>query len=199
MESRKPVLLGSSLFAVLLVFTILPSADFSTAEFETTQSDSFLIKGIYTFTVTDQNGVITHQQVHENLVTNEAMECTADHLFGTTECTGESTFVNIAIGTGGGATVDTDTTLTTESGVCTRITDATPTVATGVSGERPVTVDGIFIGIACEGIAFAEVGIFDSAVTSTGNMLSRTEISPPITLGSGDSLDVNYEVELNNT
>lgn len=198
MQYKIPAILGISIIAVLLSIGFA-STDFSESGIGATSSSPIFMQGTYTFTVYDSFGTVKSIQQQTNLVVNDGMECTGDFLFGTIVCTGEALFQHIALGTTGGATVSTSSALSTESGACTRLTDVTPTMAVGIDGERPVTILVNFAGASCESIAFAEVGLFDSATTSAGNMLSRSEVSPTITLGVGDTLAVNYEVDINNT
>lgn len=199
MQYKIPAVLAISVIAVLFSISFAETFPLSDSSVGTTSSSSIFMQGTYTFTVYDVFGEVKSIQQQTNLVVNDGMECTGDFLFGTTVCTGEAVMQHIALGTTGGATLDTSSALTAESGTCLRVTDASPSMAVGVDGERPVTILVNFAGGTCEGIAFAEVGLFDDASTGSGNMLSRSPISPTITLGVGDSLDVNYEVDINNT
>lgn len=184
-----------SVFAVLLVIGISPIA---TDNFETTGfNDGSILKGHFTLTHADADGNIIAVIQTDNLVNNEGMECTADLLFGTTECVSEAFQQFLGVGTGAVAPADADTTLGTESGTCSRVQDSSPAVNTATTGQRAITVSSLFSGATCEGQAFAETGLFDSS--STGNMLARSLISPAITLGSGDTLTIDYTVTLNNT
>ena len=197
-SSRKNTLLVGgtlSVFAVLLIIGISPIA---TDNFETTGfNDGSILKGHFTLTHADADGNVIAVIQTDNLVNNEGMECTADLLFGTTECVSEAFQQFLGVGTGAVAPADADTTLGTESGTCSRVQDSSPAVNTATTGQRAITVSSLFSGATCEGQAFAETGLFDSS--STGNMLARSLISPAITLGSGDTLTIDYTVTLNNT
>lgn len=199
-------LLGSSIagiFSVLLVFGIAPSFSDGGSLF----SDESVLAGQFTIThFDDVNGnnvydegdiLLSPIQVQDNLVVNEGMECVADFVFGTTSCTGEAVFTYIALGTGATAPADAQTALVTEVGACTRLQDATPAIDVATTGQRTVTVSQTFSGASCEGSAFAETGLFDAV--STGNMLARALISPTINLGSGDTLQIDYDIVINNT
>ena len=181
------------IFAVLLVVTLSPTTGFDL----TGTSDVQKFGGDFTFTHRDSDGNIIEKFTVPNEVTNEGMECASDFLFGTTSCTGEAVFTYVALGTSTAAVDETHTALTTEVGACTRLQDATPAIDTATTNQRTTTVSVTFSGASCEGSAFAEVGLFD-AVT-TGNMLARALISPPITLGSGDTLQIDYDIVLNNS
>lgn len=187
------MILGSSIagiFSILLVVGFVPFGGNDTTDFAK-------FGGEFTLTHRDADGNIIQQITTPNLVVNEGLECVSDFVFGTTSCTGEAVFTYIALGTGVTAPADAQTALVTEVGACTRLQDATPAIDTATTGQRTITVSQTFSGASCEGSAFAEVGLFD-AVT-TGNMLARALISPTITLGSGDTLQIDYDIVLNNT
>lgn len=181
------------IFAILLVVGFVPADSIGGSPF----SGSLGEEGIYTFTVRDADGNVKLIQQSHNEVTNEGMECVSDFVFGTTSCVGEQVFTYIALGTGTVAVNELDTALGTEVGACTRLQDATPAIDTGTTNQRTVTISQTFSGASCEGSAFGEVGLFD-AVT-TGNMLARALISPTITLGSGDTLQIDYDIIVKNT
>ena len=181
------------IFAILFVVGFISFDGISEAETGTT----FTIGGDFTFTQRDSQGTIIEQFSVPNEVTNEGMECVADLVFTTTDCTTELDFQWIALGTNAAAVDETDTTLTTEVGGCTRLEDSTVALATGVTNQRTATISVTFSGASCEGSAFAEVGLFD-AVT-TGNMLARAIISPTINLGSGDTLQIDYDIVIANS
>lgn len=182
-----------SLFAIILVIGFAPLG----AVESNSLSGSAGILGEYTFTVRDSEGEIKQQFTALNEVTNEGMECIADLVFVTTDCTGETDFAWIALGTNAAAVDETDTGLTTEVGGCTRLEDSTIALDTGTTNQRTATIDVTFSGGSCEGSAFAEVGLFD-AVT-TGNMLARAIISPTINLGVGDTLQIQYDIIIKNS
>jgi hypothetical protein len=178
------------IFAVLFVVGFVPFDDLG-------PSDHAVFGGEFTFTQRNSEGVIIEQFTVENEVTNEGMECVSDLVFSTTSCVGELDFNWIALGTGSVAVNELDTALGTEVGACTRLEDATVALDTATTNQRTATISVTFSGAACEGSAFAEVGVFD-AVT-TGNMLARALISPTINLGSGDTLQIDYDIVLNNS
>ncbi len=182
-----------SLFAIILVVGFAPIADLNS----TGNSDGFTIAGDFTFTHFDGDGNVVQTFSVPNEVTNEGMECIADLVFITTDCTGETDFAWIALGTGVVAVDETDTALGTEVGGCTRLEDATIALNTGTTNQRTATISVTFSGASCEGSTFGEVGLFD-AVT-TGNMLARALVSPTINLGAGDTLQIDYDIVLNNS
>ena len=196
MKSPNSKILASSipisLFAIILVVGFAPIADL-----DSTGNSTFSLAGDFTITQRDSSGTIIEQFTVSNEVTNEGMECVADLVFITTDCTGETDFAWVALGTGSAAVDETDTTLGTEVGGCTRLEDATITLDTSTTNQRTAEISVTFSGASCEGSTFAEVGLFD-AVT-TGNMLARALVSPTINLGAGDTLQIDYDIVLNNS
>ena len=183
-----------SIFAVIFVVALMPTLN---ADVSPTTADTMRFGGEFTFTHFDANGEVIQVLTVPNEVTNEGMECVSDFVFGTTDCVGELVFTYIALGTGVVAVNELDTALGTEVGACTRLQDATPALNTAVTNQRTATVSQTFSGASCEGSAFGEVGLFD-AVT-TGNMLARALISPTITLASGETLQIDYDIVFNNS
>ncbi len=195
-NTNTKIALGSlpvGIFAILLVVGFAPISGLDGVS----SQGEVGIAGDFTFTQRNSEGLILYQETFRNEVTNEGMECVADLVFATTDCTGETDFAWIALGTNAAAVDETDTSLTTEVGGCTRLEDATIALATGVTDQRTATISVTFSGASCEGSAFAEVGLFD-AVT-TGNMLARAIISPTINLGSGDTLQIDYDIVIANS
>ncbi len=182
-----------SIFAILFVVGFAPISGLDGVS----SQGQVGIAGEFTFTQYNSQGVIVEQFTVQNEVTNEGMECVADLVFITTDCTGETDFAWIALGTGAVAVDETDTALGTEVGGCTRLEDATIALNTGTTNQRTATISVTFSGAACEGSVFAEVGLFD-AVT-TGNMLARALISPTINLGAGDTLQIDYDIVIANS
>ena len=191
--------IGLSAVAILFVLGAFPSfaTDFQATSLDSTVSDDSVLQGHFTYTLRDSEGFVKQTFQTDNLVVNEGMECVGDFVFGTTECTGEAVFQYLAVGTATVAPVDGDTALGTESATCARVQDATPVMNTGTTGQRAITVSSLFSGANCEGEAYGETGLFDAL--TTGNMLATSLISPTITLGSGDTLTIDYTVTINNT
>ena len=182
-----------AIFAVLFAVSFIPAQSLGGS----TYSDESVFGGVFTFTHYDADGNVIETWSQHNEVTNEGMECVSDFVFGTTSCTGEAVFTYLAVGTGTAAVDETDTALGTESGTCARVQDATPAIDTGTTNQRTITISSTFSGANCEGAAFGEVGVFDAS--TTGNMLARALISPTITLSSGDTLQIDYDIVLNNS
>lgn len=197
-KKNKPLALtigGSALFSVILVLAIFPAIN-AVEQNSILGEDVAHFKGVITMIHSDKDGNVLSYQQMENLIPNEGLECTADLLFGTTSCVGEAFFQFLAIGTSAIAPADGDLALGAESGTCARVQDATPTLTLPASGIRAITLTSVFTGATCEGQTFAETGVFDAS--TSGNMLARTLLSSTVTLTSGDSLTINYEVRLNN-
>ena len=195
MNNNKKIVMGvtPAIFAVLFAVSFVPADTFGGS----TYSDDAQFGGVFTFTHRDADGNVIQTFQQHNLVVNEGMECVSDFVFGTTSCTGEAVFQYLAVGTGATAVADAQTALITESGTCARVQDATPAIDTGTTGQRTITISSVFSGANCEGASFAETGLFDAA--TTGNMLARALISPTINLGSGDTLQIDYDIVINNT
>lgn len=192
MINNKQVLaISSSIILSLAILTIaLP------LQSESSTSDIAKFGGFFIIDHKDIKGDLITRHISENLVTNEGMECVADLLFGTTDCTGEALFQYVGVGTDGTAPVDADTALGTESAGCARVQDAAVAVDAAVTGQRNFTLSVVFSGGTCEGEAYQEGGIFDAA--TTGNMLA-TATFPSTTLGVGETLTITYNVTAKNT
>lgn len=194
---RNPLVFGTtfSIFAIIILIAVSPIA---TDTFETTgYNDGSVLKGFFTITQSDADGNIIRTIQTDNLVVNEGMECVADLTFGTTSCVAEAFFQFLALGTGTVAPADGNLALGTESGTCARVQDATPAIDVSVTGQRKITVESLFSGGTCEAQIFGETGVFDAS--SAGNMLARSLITPTVTLGVGDTINIKYVITINNT
>ncbi len=150
--------------------------------------------GFFTVEVA-RNGEIVSTQTFQNQVVNLGLECVGDLIFGTSICTGETTFNFISVGTAVIAPVEGDTNLGAESVTCARVQDASPSMNTATSGERLVTLSAIFTGASCVGDVFGEVGIHDAL--TTGNMYATSLLPNTVELfQAGDTLTVTYSVQL---
>ncbi len=195
MNSKKQVLgISSSVILSLLIITV--ALNFQSLE--TQPSDIAKLSGWFILEHRDIDGnLVTPIQVHKNLITNEGMECIADLVFATTDCTAEAKFSYVAVGLTNTSPVDGDTALNSESGTCSRVQDATVDVDAAVTGQRNYTLISVFSGANCEGEAYVEGGIFDAS--SSGNMLATAIFSPSVTLSSGETLTITYNVTAKNT
>lgn len=193
---RTSAILG--VIAVALFSTIILTVDSAKLDIQKAENNNLYLTGVYTVILQDKDGNVLSYQQMENLVPNEGLECSADLIFGTTGCAGEAFNQFIGIGTSAVAPADGDLALGAESGTCARIQDASPTLTSPSSGQRQVELSVTFSGGTCEAQTFTEVGVFDAS--TSGNMLSRTLLSSSVTLptGSGSTLTVNYQVNLNN-
>ena len=194
--ARKFAYLSPALIAVLVVFA-LPSTDYGLVHLTSIESDNVPFKGVFTVTHRDAEGEIIRQFNGENLIPNEGLECISDLMFGTTECTGETVFSYIALGTSGTAPVDGDTVLNAEDITCVRVGDAAVATNTGTTGERIFTISSIFSGASCEGTAFLETGVFDRSCGEcvSGNLLATLTFTS-ITLASGETLTIDYNIKV---
>ena len=199
----------SAVFAVLLVVSVAPNLMVDDSINVSAISDTKAFAGQFTithFNDVNENGIydaedvlLSPQEVVDNLVTNEGMECVGDLIFnGTASCVGEIIFSYISVGTGGTAPADANVALQTESAGCLRVGDSAIAVNTGTTGQRTYTISSTFTGASCEGEAYVETGVFDTSVLANGNMLARATFAS-ITLSSGDSLQIDYDIVINNT
>ena len=103
---------------------------------------------------------------------------------------GSTFFDHLEIGTGGTAPTATDVAL--ETSACARLQDGAPDVNSATSGETSVSVIVSFDGGTCAG-GIQEAGIFNAI--SGNEMLARSTFGT-VTIGAGDTLNVNYTVTI---
>lgn len=200
MNTRNPKLLVGLIAVVLAVGIASVQLDSSSNNSEiqlldiNNLTETQRMVGYFTVEV-ERNGVVESTQTFQNQVVNLGLECVGDLIFGTTECTGETTFNFISVGTAVIAPVEGDTNLGAESATCARVQDASPSMNTATSGERLVTLSSIFTGASCVGDVFGEVGIHDDL--TAGNMYATSLLPNTVELfQAGDTLTVSYSVQL---
>ena len=136
-----------------------------------------------------QTGELKAKIVNHNLVVDVGLDEMAQATFGVGGV-GTTNFDFINIGTGTTAPTATDTVI--ETSACARIQDASPDVNSATSGETSVSVISSFDGATCAG-AITEAGIFN--LITGGQLLARSTFGA-VTIGAGDTLNVNYTITI---
>ena len=174
-------LLGISVFATSLQspMTSIPVLD------DGTEVTGHVILKVYD----TETGKLKNQIENHNLVVDVGLDEMAEAVFGAGGV-GTTNFDYIHIGTGVTAPTAGDTTI--ETSACARVQDASPDASSVISGETSVSVISSFDGGTCAG-AITEAGIFNSL--AGGQMLARSTFGA-VTIGSGDTLNVNYTITI---
>jgi len=152
-------------------------------------ADRSTVTGWVTLTVFDSNGIEKLKVQNHNLIVDGGLDEMANAVFGVGGV-GSTNFDWLEIGTGGTAPTATDTTI--ETSACARLQDGSPDVNSVVSGETSVSVIVSFDGGTCAG-GIQEAGIFNAV--SANEMLARSTFGT-VTIGAGDTLNVNYTVTI---
>lgn len=174
-------LLGVSLLATSMQTTPVSVPDFQ---------DRSTITGHVILQVFDtQTGELKYKFENHNLVVDVGLDEMAEATFGVGGV-GTTNFDFIEIGTGATAPTAGDTTI--ETSACARIQDASPDVNSAISGETSVSVISSFDGGTCTG-GITEAGIFNAI--SGNQMLARSTFGV-VTIGAGDTLNVNYTITI---
>lgn len=139
-------------------------------------------RGLVTFTLLDENGLVKEQQDH-NLVVDAGLAYIASRMKDATA----TAMSHMAVGTGTTAAADAQTALVTESA---RVALTSTTIVT-----TTVTNDSIqYVATFNPGTATAaltEAGLFNAS--SAGTMLART-VFPVINKGALDTLTITWKV-----
>ena len=136
-----------------------------------------------------ETGMLKYKIENHNLVVDVGLDEMSQATFGVGGA-GSTNFDWIEIGTGTTAPTATDTTI--ETTACARIQDASPDSNSGTSGETSTSVISSFDGGTCSG-AITEAGIFNAI--SANQMLARSTFGA-VTIGAGDTLNVNYTITI---
>ena len=198
-DKRAIYAIGTIVAAFALVFGMVAGST-SLTTMSVASQDPLQMSGHVIITLADADGDIKAYRQTDNIVVHDGMDCSADLLFGdftgTGLCSVAAFFTSIAIGSGAGTPDITDEVLDSE------ITASTPAragaldaeaLATGTTGAKKTIVGVFTIGT---GDTVREVGLFDSATSSSGNMFSRLLISPEIPVLDGDTVTITYIVEV---
>ena len=153
-----------------------------------TMNGDIPLKGHVTLVVNSPDGKIKAYRQMDNVVVNVGETCTGARLFGDTAFCGASLFNYIAIGTGAGAELTSNTSLGTET--LSRIQDLTNVQTNSTGPGATSQLSTTFTATTTATIA--ESGIFDAS--SGGHMFSRKLISPTVNVISGDQLTVTWTI-----
>ncbi len=158
------------------------------------------VSGVFTIIAAHADGSIYAYVQTPNLVVDQGMDTMADLIWPDINLNGNATdnqFKYINIGEGATGPTAVDVTLETLIAGCNRQLDTAVTGTSGVSGEITATIDFAFDGGICTG-TITEAAIFNSgtgAAAAAGEMLARATFGG-ITIGSGDTLTVTYDVTI---
>ena len=189
MNNKKLGLMLVPIFAVLLGFSAFATS-FDTSSSIPQINDKTTVTGHVILQVFDTStGELKFKQENHNLVVDGGLDEMAQAIFGVGGV-GSTFFDYIEIGTGTTAPTAGDTTI--ETSACARIQDASPDVNSSISGQTSVSVISSFDGGTCAG-GITEAGVFNGL--AGGQMLARSTFGV-VTIGSGDTLNVNYTVTI---
>jgi len=175
-----------ALLSVSLLATSMQTTPLSVPDFQ----DRSSITGHVILQVFDtQTGELKAKYENHNLVVDVGLDEMAESVFGVGGV-GTTSFDFINIGTGATAPDPLDTTI--ETSACARIQDVAPDVNSLISGETSVSVISSFDGGTCAG-GITEAGIFN--LITGGQMLARSTFGV-VTIGAGDTLNVNYTITI---
>lgn len=174
-------LLSVSVFATSIQTTPISVPDFQ---------DRSTITGHVILQVFDTStGELKYKVENHNLVVDVGLDEMAQATFGVGGVgTTNFDFINIGLGT----TAPTATDTIIETSACARIQDVAPDVNSLISGETSVSVISSFDGGTCTG-AITEAGIFN--LITGGQLLARSTFGA-VTIGAGDTLNVNYTITI---
>ena len=198
-DKRTTYAIGAIVVAFALVLGTVAGST-SLTPISVASQDPMQMSGHVIITLTDADDNIKAYRQTDNIIVEGGMDCSADLLFGNSAgglCAGtEAFFTNIAIGSSAAGLSDTQSALGTE------ITNSNPVRggavtaevgATGGVGAKKTILQAFIIGGTDD---VREVGLFDDAASTSGQMLSRLLISPAIPVLTGDTVTITYIVEV---
>ncbi len=175
-----------ALLSVSVIATSIQTTPLSVPDFQ----DRSTITGHVILQVFDtQTGELKYKVEKHNLVVDVGLDEMAQATFGVGGV-GSTSFDFVEIGTGAVAPTATDVALGISA--CARIQDVAPDVNSAISGETSVSVISSFDGGTCAG-GITEAGIFNAI--SGNEMLARSTFGV-VTIGAGDTLNVNYTITI---
>jgi len=198
-DKRATYAIGAIVVAFALVLGTVAGST-SLTPISVASQDPMQMTGHVILTLTDADDNIKAYRQTDNIIVHNGMDCSADLLFGDFSapglCTTPGFWTFIAIGEDGTALDVTD------PGLGTEITTANPGRGGALTAELPAattvgakkTVEQAFI-IGATGTV-KEVGLFDIVTSNGGNMLSRLLITPNIPVLTGDTVTIEYVVEV---
>lgn len=189
MTNKQIAILAIPIVAVLLGVSAFATS-FQTESVDVPSvADRTTVTGWVTLTVFDSNGIEKLKVVNHNLIVDGGLDEMAQAVFGVGGV-GTTNFDFLEIGTSAVAPTATDTVL--GASACARLQDVAPDVNSATSGETSVSVIVSFDGTICAG-GIQEAGIFNAI---TGNQMLARSTFGLVTIGAGDTLNVNYTVTI---
>ena len=156
--------------------------------------------------VKDPNGNIKAFRQTDNLVVSNGLNSTVNALFGAgtqtlSSGTSPGTFKYVGVGTGSTAVAYTDTGLQTQRGLkhLGTVTAITASGGTGMGAQIVANWGaGILANSSSTSTTINEAGLFDSTAnaTSSSNMYAHQIISPGISMGTADTLQVTWKITM---
>ena len=153
-----------------------------------TMNGDIPLKGHVTLVVNSPDGKIKAYRQMDNVVVNVGETCTGARLFGDSANCGANLFNYIAIGTGAGAELTSNTSLGTET--LSRVQDLANVQTNSTGPGATSQLSSTFTATTTASIA--ESGLFDAS--SVGHMFARKLISPTVNVISGDQLTVTWTI-----
>lgn len=154
--------------------------------------------------VKDPSGNIKEFRQTDNMVVSNGLNSTINALFGSglqtiTSGTSPSIFKNVGVGTSGTTVVYTDTALGAQRGNkhTGTVTAITASGGTGMGAQIVANWGaGALANASSTTTTINEAGLFDSAAnaTSSSNMYAHQVISPGISMGTSDTLQVTWKI-----
>lgn len=215
-SDKRTLFLGVALVVVAGLFTANVSGLMSVKAVpvaKTMGATGAYMTGHVTTILTDSVGNVKEYRQSDNVIVNNGENCVSKSLFqagagsgtGTSVCIGALTtpFDVIAVGTSTTKANGTDTTLGNEltgSGFASGVaTTKTWTNSSGTAGNSAATIvlAKTFTNSGTS-VQIAESGLFNDTVASTNGLFARQNFTA-ITVGNGDSLTVQWTVNIGGT
>lgn len=147
--------------------------------------EKIVAKGLVTFTLTNENGDVTHTQV-ENLIVDTGLAYIASRMIDT----GSAVVSHMSVGTSSTAAADAQTALVTPLTPRVALTSTT-NVTTTVTNDS-VQYVAAFGPAVCTG-AITEAGLFNAL--TAGTMIART-VFAVINKGAADTLTITWKISI---
>lgn len=197
------ILIGVVVMSTSGVYSLTQSAQTTQTNSGTTEQP--VILGHIVAIVKDQNGNIKAYRQTDNLVVSNGLNSTINALFGSgtqtiSSGTFPSTFKYVGVGTDNTAAAHAQLGLVAQRGLKHIGTVTAITVANGDTGEgAQIQANwgaGILANSSSTSTTIQEAGLFDSTAngTTTSNMYARQVISPGISMGTADTLQVTWKI-----
>ncbi len=194
-DKRATYVIGAVAASLALVLGLITAVPASTI---TVNSSGVDMMGHAFVVLKDMDGNIKAYQQTDNIVPLNGQDCAAGLIFGTTTadfCDENSAlvFTDIEIGSSTQDPAVTDTGLVLPSGL-----DRTGNLIGGspaVAGTGSIKIiEGTFTLTGA--LTVAEVGLFNEETLGQGDMISRFELTQPISAGTDDTITITYVFEV---